>query len=118
MLLANVFVPVLEETGDNPRMDGAVAVECKLESIEASTTSVIENLTENVKEQISENLISPEPILLYTKDEEVDASVNLETGITHLDPESECKNSLEIAPLEDLPSRTRISPYRFNITKW
>ncbi|MCI4392707.1 hypothetical protein PGIGA_G00148940 [Pangasianodon gigas] len=109
MVLADVFVPVSEDTGDDSSKDRTMAVESK----KASSVSVTEDLAENVKEQTS----SQEHILLDTKDEESDASANLETGIPHMDPDSECKKGSEFAPLEDLASGTQSTPSRFNISK-
>ncbi|MCJ8746931.1 hypothetical protein PDJAM_G00147480 [Pangasius djambal] len=109
MVLADVFVPVSEDTGDDSSKDRTMAVESK----EASSVSVTEDLAENVKEQTS----SQEHILLNPKDEEIDASANLETGIPHMDPDSECKKGSEFAPLEDLASGTQSTPRGFSVSK-
>ncbi|KAK3539017.1 hypothetical protein QTP86_023621 [Hemibagrus guttatus] len=110
VLLGDVFVPVSEETGDNSSKDGAVAAECKLESNEASTVSVTEDLAENDKEQISEHFASHKPMLVDTKDEKIDAGVDL-------GPPTESKYGSEIAPLEGLASKTNSTPSGLNISK-
>ncbi|XP_034155230.2 transcription factor TFIIIB component B'' homolog isoform X1 [Pangasianodon hypophthalmus] len=109
MVLADVFVPVSEDTGDDSSKDRTMAVETK----EASSVSVTEDLAENVKEQTS----SHEHILLDTKDEESDASANLEKGVPHMDHDTECKKGSEFAPLQDLASGTQSTPSGFNISK-
>lgn len=90
-----------------------MAVEGKLHNEEASSVSVGENFAENIEKDASH-----EPILLDTEDEESDACANLETGISHKDPDSECKKGSEFAPREDLASRTQSTSSGFNISKW
>lgn len=110
----DVFVPVSKETGDDSSKDRTMAVECKFESKEASSGSVTEDFAEMIKEQTA----SYEPKTLDTKDEESDACVNVETGISHMNPDSKCQKGLEIDPLDDLASRAQSTSSRFNISKW
>lgn len=89
-----------------------------LYSKEGSSDGVTQDWAENVKEQISEHMTSHEPILQATKDEENDACADLETGIPHLAPYTECKKGSEIAPFEDVVPRNQSKHFGISISKW
>lgn len=118
MVLGEFFVPVSEDTEDDSSKDRTMAVECRLESKEVSSTSVAEDLAENAKEQISEHMTSHNAMLLDTQDEESGTCADLETGIPHSDPHSECKKGSTIAPLEDLMPRIQSTSSGFSVSKW
>lgn len=75
------------------------------------------NLAGNVKEQLSAHLAS-EITSPHTKDEDSNASANLEIGISSLDPGSECKKGLEFAPLDGLAPRIQSTSSGFIVSKW
>lgn len=77
-----------------------------------------EDFSEKCKEQISVRAISHELISPHTKDEDSNASANLEMGIPPLDPNSECKKSSEFAPLDDSAPRIQSTPSGYSVSKW
>lgn len=88
-------------------------IECsgnEMKCKETSAASVTKDLAENDKLY--------KPILLDTKDEESYIPGNLETGVPLVDPDSEYKKRSDLAPFEYLTSRTRSTPFGFNIGKW
>lgn len=79
---------------------------------------VTEDLAENCKEQVSARAISHETTSPHTKDEDSNASANLEMGIPPLDPNSECKKSSEFSTLDDLAPRIQSTPSGYSVSKW